>query len=65
MTLETLTKRFPLERMSEGWIAGAAESVEKCIECGECEEKCPYNLSIIEEIRRGAEAYRRTIRAAG
>jgi predicted aldo/keto reductase-like oxidoreductase len=65
MTLETLTKRFPLERMSEGWIAGAAGSVEKCIECGECEEKCPYNLSIIEEIRRGAEAYRRTVRAAG
>jgi predicted aldo/keto reductase-like oxidoreductase len=65
MTLETLTKRFPLDRMSEGWIAGAAESVERCIECGECEEKCPYNLSIIEEIHRNAEAYQRTIRAAG
>jgi predicted aldo/keto reductase-like oxidoreductase len=65
MTMETLVNRFPADRLSEGWIAGAGESIEKCIECGECEEKCPYELSIIEEIHRGAEAFRRALRAAG
>ena len=64
MTMETLVKRFPVDRLSEKWIAGAAESVAECIECGECEEKCPYELSIMEEIRRGAEAFRRALRTA-
>jgi predicted aldo/keto reductase-like oxidoreductase len=65
MTMETLVKRFPADRLSEDWIAGAAESIEKCIECGECEQKCPYKLSIIEEIHRGAEAFRRALETAG
>jgi hypothetical protein len=64
MTMETLVKRFPVDRLSEKWIAGAAESIAECIECGECEEKCPYELSIMEEIRRGAEAFRRALRTA-
>jgi predicted aldo/keto reductase-like oxidoreductase len=59
MTLESLIKRFPVERLSEDWIARAGESVTNCIECGECEEKCPYNLPIMEEIRKGAEALER------
>jgi uncharacterized protein len=65
MTMETLVKRFPADRLSEDWIAGAAGSAEKCIECGECEQKCPYQLPIMEEIRLGAEAFHRELRAAG
>ena len=64
MTMETLVKRFPVDRLSEKWIAGAAESVAECIECGDCEEKCPYKLSIMEEIRRGADAFQRALRTA-
>jgi len=64
MTMGTLVKRFPADRLSEDWIAGAAESIEQCIQCGECEEKCPYELSIIEEIHRGAESFQRALRAA-
>ena len=64
MTMETLVKRFPADRLSEGWLSGAGESADKCIECGECEQKCPYNLPIIEEIQRGAEAFRRALLAA-
>jgi predicted aldo/keto reductase-like oxidoreductase len=64
MTMDTLVKRFPVDRLSEDWIAGAAESIEKCIECGECEQKCPYKLSIIEEIRRGADAFQRALLGA-
>jgi len=65
MTMETLVKRFPTHRFSEPWIEGAGKSVENCIKCGECEEKCPYKLSIMEEIRRGAAALQRALRAAG
>jgi predicted aldo/keto reductase-like oxidoreductase len=54
MTMETLVKRFPVHRLSEDWIAGAGQSLENCIECGQCEESCPYKLSIMTEIRRGA-----------
>jgi hypothetical protein len=65
MTMETLVKRFPADRLSEDWIADAGRSIENCIECGECEEKCPYDLPIMEGIRRGAEALRRALQAAG
>ena len=64
MTIETLIQRFPADRLSEQWIAGAGRSVENCIECGECEEKCPYDLPIMEEIRRGAAALQRALRSA-
>ncbi|MBN2224441.1 MAG: aldo/keto reductase [Deltaproteobacteria bacterium] len=37
---------------------GPIATVAECIECGECEEKCPYNLPIVEMLRRHAEAYR-------
>jgi predicted aldo/keto reductase-like oxidoreductase len=59
MTMETLIKRFPADRLSEDWIAEAGRSLENCIECGECEDKCPYDLPIMEGIRRGAEALER------
>ena len=61
MTMETLVKRFPADRLSEDWIAEAGRSVEKCIECGECEDKCPYDLPIREGIRLGAEALERAM----
>ncbi|UCF97483.1 MAG: aldo/keto reductase [Spirochaetaceae bacterium] len=61
MTMENLMQRFPVDRLSEEWIAGAGTSVENCIECGECEEKCPYKLPIIEEIRRGADTLARAL----
>jgi predicted aldo/keto reductase-like oxidoreductase len=63
MNLPSLIKRFPVDRLSEGWIARAGESVENCIECGECEEKCPYKLPIMQDIRKGAEALQRVLEA--
>ncbi len=46
MNLRSFWKRFPPERFFAGWIAGAVESARGCIQCGECEKKCPYHLPI-------------------
>jgi predicted aldo/keto reductase-like oxidoreductase len=61
MTIESFIKRFPPARLSEAWVAKSCKSVENCIECGECEEKCPYKLPIMERIHRGAEVLERVI----
>ena len=34
------------------------ESVAKCIQCGECESKCPYELPIREVIVEHVELHR-------
>ncbi len=57
MVLRSFWKRLPAERFSTGWIAEALESAENCIECGECEEKCPYHLPIREMIVENIEFY--------
>ena len=57
MTMSSLLKRFPVESVKTGWVAEAAKSLALCTECGECEEKCPYNLPIIEGIREGVALF--------
>jgi len=41
------------------FMKGAIASVDECIDCGECEEKCPYDLPIVEMLRDHAERYRK------
>jgi len=41
------------------WVAEAVESAKNCIQCGECEEKCPYHLPIREMIVENIEFYER------
>jgi len=36
------------------WIKG--QKAEMCIECGECESKCPQNISVIERLKETAKA---------
>jgi predicted aldo/keto reductase-like oxidoreductase len=49
------------ERLS-GWLATAylgqspAEELDKCVECGWCEEQCPQHLDIIGEIAKAKAA---------
>jgi len=33
-----------------------AEKIQLCTECGQCEEKCPQHLKIVQEIRKAKEA---------
>ena len=47
---------------SWGYVKDSVESAKNCIQCGECEEKCPYNLPIREMIVENTEFYERVLR---
>jgi hypothetical protein len=57
MVMPSFCKRFPVERLTEGWIAGIVASAQNCTECGECETKCPYHLPIREMMAEHIELY--------
>jgi predicted aldo/keto reductase-like oxidoreductase len=57
MNLPSFVKRFSKERLFGGWVADAIATGKECIECGECEEKCPYHLPIREMIVEHIELY--------
>jgi hypothetical protein len=40
------------------WLEKAMESAAECIECGECEQKCPYNLPIADLLKENLALYR-------
>ena len=48
MTSSSFFKRMPLERFFSGFISAGLEKAANCTDCGECEERCPYNLPIRE-----------------
>jgi predicted aldo/keto reductase-like oxidoreductase len=52
-----------LFRDPEWWFSKAVMSGKNCVECGECEAKCPYNLPIREMIVENIAFYERV--AAG
>ena len=55
--LNSFIKRFPAaDLVKDGWIKDSMNSFENCIQCGECEKKCPYNLEI-REILKESMAY--------
>ena len=55
MTSASFAKRMPPERFFSGMLEGAMEKANNCIECGECEERCPYDLPIRDMIKEQRE----------
>jgi predicted aldo/keto reductase-like oxidoreductase len=47
MTSRSFFKRMPPERFFGGMMDGALGKAAECVECGECESRCPYNLPIM------------------
>lgn len=47
---ERYSKRFWLGDFAKGEYAQLEVKADECVECGECEERCPYDLPIIEKL---------------
>jgi predicted aldo/keto reductase-like oxidoreductase len=57
MNFRSHWKRLPAERLFTGGLAEAVESARHCVQCGECEEKCPYQLPIREMLVENVAFY--------
>ncbi len=52
MIWDSMRARLPETKLKEGLAPKLIEALPKCTECGACEEACPYDLPIIEKMRR-------------
>ncbi|MBU7045281.1 MAG: aldo/keto reductase [Theionarchaea archaeon] len=59
MIAQLMWRLWPQELYSnpEWWFGTVMKSAKNCIQCGECEPKCPYNLPIRELIPENVEFY--------
>ncbi len=57
MYTEVALKRFDPKRIFEGDWDKFMNTIPDCIDCGECEKRCPYELPIRERIRAAHERY--------
>ena len=53
MIFDSMVKRMPAEDMV-GIARNLLAKADDCVECGKCEERCPYDLPIIESVRAAA-----------
>jgi len=58
MRLRSAAKRFPADRFYGAATQEMVAQVEECIDCGKCEERCPYELEIRQTLRENADWYR-------
>jgi predicted aldo/keto reductase-like oxidoreductase len=58
LTMPSTFKRSSLERFFRPQNVENISRAEQCIECGQCEEKCPYRLPIREMLRESTLFYR-------
>ena len=55
----SLYNRLPPERIFVEFVSGAMEKAALCTECGECEERCPYNLPVREILKGYVAEYQK------
>ncbi|MCP4754750.1 MAG: aldo/keto reductase, partial [Proteobacteria bacterium] len=58
MIADSFGKRLPPERFFSEQMAATILKAAECDDCGECEERCPYELPIREVIAERVEWYR-------
>ena len=55
---KSFAARFPIKELVTGNWVDMFDTVQKCIQCGQCEKKCPYNLEIMEILRENAAYFK-------
>jgi len=58
MAFPNLAKRLPPVRLYSGKFAESFEKAADCTDCGECEERCPYNLPIRDMMKEHLKMHR-------
>ena len=53
--LERYYKLYALRDLAQRWFKELGRSAEECLDCGECEKKCPYGLPIRQRLKEAAE----------
>ena len=56
-TLQVYLKKYGLGDWAKSRYAAMKKTAADCIECGECEKRCPYNLDIIKRMREIKEIF--------
>jgi predicted aldo/keto reductase-like oxidoreductase len=57
MTFPTFVKRLPPDWYLRGFVTEGMAKAATCIECGECEARCPYGLPIREMLKEHYDLY--------
>lgn len=66
LSYQAIVKRFSNEvAVATSFVEKAMQSAQDCIGCGQCEEKCPYKLSIVDLICNNLALYREDLRPGG
>jgi predicted aldo/keto reductase-like oxidoreductase len=60
MTFPSFVKRLPPDRYLKGFMPDAMAKVAECIQCGECEDRCPYGLPIRDMMTESYNLYETT-----
>jgi len=57
MIVTSFVKRLPQKSLFSGWIADGLEKAANCTKCGDCEERCPYDLPIREMLEENVNLF--------
>jgi hypothetical protein len=61
MVFDGFLKRFPADKLKNDIAKQVAELGPRWTECGQCQEKCPFDLPIIETIRKSVDKARKVL----
>ena len=54
---KSLALRLPPESVVKGGLVEVMQSLENCVQCRECEKKCPYELDILDMLQENLDYY--------